>query len=202
MRVIEFITDFGDQAIVLPVVTVILISLGIQAQWRAAYSWVVTCGFALGSVGVAKALLYACGWRLPSASASWLSVQSPSGHTVSTALIVGGICALFAGRSGWPAFRIAGAAATIAASLIAWTRLYLGAHSLAEVSIGLLVGVLATGLFVLLAGADLRRKRSPLMLIGVFAIAAALHGNRAPAEQLIRVRLAEIIQQATPYCAR
>lgn len=202
MRAIEFITDFGDQAIVLPVVTLILVSLCIQAQWRAAYSWVVTCGFALGSVGVAKALLYACGWRLPSASASWLSVQSPSGHTVSTALIVGGTCALFSGRSGWLAFRVSGVAAAIAASLIALTRLYLGAHSMAEVSIGLLVGVLAIGLFVLLAGVDLRRKQSPLVLIGVFAIAAALHGNRAPAEQLVRTRLAEIIQQAIPFCAR
>ena len=198
--VLVFITDFGDQAIVAPAVFLILVALCMQTRWRLAASWAVASCFALGSIGVSKAALYACGWQMAPAPMHWMAVQSPSGHTVSVALLVGGITALFSQKTGWAAFRTAGVVAAMASLVIGWTRISLQFHSLAEALIGLMVGVSAIAMLTVLAGPDLARRASRWLLVGVAGVVIGLHGHRAPAEQLIRVKLAMIIRGVVPAC--
>src|SRR5260221_10970081 len=71
----DFITDFGDTAVTVPLIALVLVFLAITRRWRPAIGWalaILGCG---GSIGAIKALLIGCGYRT-----SVAGVVSPSGH--------------------------------------------------------------------------------------------------------------------------
>lgn len=168
-----FITDFADQAVVLPLVAVIALVLAALGRWRRAMLWLVAVGVTFGTVLTMKLCLLACGPVFGP-----FGLHSPSGHTAAAAMVVGGLVAILTGR---PSAALM--AALPAAAVIGLSRVTLGFHSVPEVVTGGLAGCLgAVGLACLAGRAPVRR---PVPLLAAVVAAVVLHGVRLPAEAAI-----------------
>lgn len=183
-----FLTDFADQAVVLPVVVVIAAILVVRGRWREALIWLGVIGATFGVVLVLKIIFLACG----PVFRPW-SMRSPSGHTASAAVLIGGLAALLTGRLAvvWPVSALAGGA-------IGFTRVALGFHSVPEVLLGGMAGMAGAVVLVRPVGvAPIRRPVSLLVIVAVVAV--ALHGVRLPAEAAIW-RFAQGLLDFVPAC--
>jgi membrane-associated phospholipid phosphatase len=172
---VQFLSDFADQSLVLPMVALIGLWLWVAEPWRTVVAWMLCCGFVLGTMFLLKMIL-------PCTSLVG-ALRTPSGHTASATLVAGGIFVLLAGpHRRWRAAAVLGGIAVGAA--IGATRLALGVHTPAEVLTGGVVGAVGIGLF---AQADMPRPRlPPVLLIAAFAVVALLlHGTRLHAEEWI-----------------
>ena len=170
----RFLTDFADEAVVLPLVLVaglVLLALG----WRrGAGAWAVSVAGLLLTMLVAKLAAIACGPP---------GLHSPSGHTAMAALLGGGIAVLARRRRRpWAVWL----AALAAAGVIGLTRLALGMHSLAEVLVGGAAGVAAAALLERLAGVRPAGLRLRWLAVAAVVVVSLLHGERLPVEARIR----------------
>ena len=169
-----FLTDFADQAVVLPIAAAVAIVLAAQGWRRGALAWLCVVGITLGVVLVLKLGFLACA----PVFSHW-ALRSPSGHTAAASVVAGGLVALVAGRTraGW-------CVALLAAGVIGLSRLELGFHSLPEVVLGAFTGIAGATLLSHLAGPPPSRR--PVSLLAVaFVVAMLLHGMRLPAEAAI-----------------
>lgn len=180
----DFVTDFADQAVLLPLAAVVAIVLAAAGWWRGAIGWTLGVGAALGLTLLLKLAFLACGHLIPDAA-----LRSPSGHVAASGAIYGGLFALVAriaarGRpirqNLWtPLFTMA------VVLVIGASRLALGAHSPPEVLVGgaiALGGALASGRLTGPPPTALRLR--PLLALAVLVV-LALHGLRMPAEAAI-----------------
>lgn len=169
-----FLTDFADQAVVLPMVAAVALILVARGCWRSALVWVAVIGATFAVMLGLKVGLLSCGpvfgpWRL----------HSPSGHTAAAAVMSAGLAALVWRRPGmiW-------AAALTGAGVIAATRVLLGFHSVPEVLVGGAIGLVGAALFT-------RTLRPPpaggrlVPVLAAIVLAFFLHGARLPAEAAI-----------------
>ncbi|MBE7220181.1 MAG: phosphatase PAP2 family protein [Caulobacteraceae bacterium] len=181
---LRYVTDFADQAVVLPLAVVIGVAM-LAAGWRrGAVAWVVAIGGMLGIMLVLKLWAGTCGPVVVGDD-----LQSPSGHTASAAAIYGGGLALLIRRV-WPRVPFAFVAAGALAVVVGATRVLLGAHSVIEVVIGGCVGVGAATLLARAAGPMPQRFRSLPAAGAVLLTLLVFHGLHLPAEAAIRnVRL-------------
>jgi hypothetical protein len=170
----RFVTDFADQAVILPLILAVAAMLAVQGWRRGALVWLAVIGGTFLAVLGLKLTCLSC---MP-VFGRW-HVYSPSGHTAAAAVVAGGL-ALMASRR--PAAILP--AALAAALVIGTTRVLLGLHTLPEVAIG--------GALGLIGAAALRRFAGPvppmrcLPVLGVAAaMAALLHGVHLPAERAI-----------------
>jgi membrane-associated phospholipid phosphatase len=170
----NFLTDFADQAVVLPVAAAVALVLAAQGWRRGALAWIAVVAMTLGVILLMKVGFLACApvfhpWEL----------RSPSGHTAAASVVAGGMVALIAGR-----LRAVLCVALLAAVLIGSSRLELGFHSPPEVVIGALTGVAGAALLSFLAGPPPSRRPVSLLVVA-FVVAMLLHGMRLPAEAAI-----------------
>lgn len=170
---LRVLTDFADQAVVLPFILAIGATLFIGGWRRGAIAWTVAAGATLGLMLLLKLGSMACGPTL---------LRTPSGHTAAAAIVAGSFAALFLTHD-----RCVGtaAAALAAAALIGALRLVAGVHTMPEVLLGASVGTAGAICFACTAGprpADLRLR--PVLIVAV-AVIAAFHGNRLRAEPRI-----------------
>lgn len=176
--VVLFVTDFADQAVVLPVACAVFLALGLLGWRRAALAWGLCVAATLGSMLVLKLVVMAC-------VGGAADLMSPSGHTASAACIYGGAVGLLVPgrRSGTLA---AGLAAASLACLIGLTRLWLGVHTLADICVGGVVGVAGAAAMRRLAG--VRPSSLAPWRLGAAALAAMalFHGSRLDAEPHLR----------------
>ena len=108
-----FLTDFADQAVILPMVFATAIALTMQGWRRAALAWVLVVGTTLATIVVLKLLFLAC-----PASFGTSEIRTPSGHVAAATVVAGGLAALLHyARGGHRAF----AGLALAAALIAPT---------------------------------------------------------------------------------
>ncbi|HEY0419694.1 MAG TPA: phosphatase PAP2 family protein, partial [Acetobacteraceae bacterium] len=129
----QFVTDFGDQAVILPWAIIAALALFASGWRRGALAWCLVVPATLGVLLFAKLATLACGHYLP----PW-KLHSPSGHTASAAVVYGGLIAMLAPHR---LRRIAAWVAPAAvAALIGVTRVHLHEHSAAEAIVGGLVG--------------------------------------------------------------
>lgn len=166
-----FITDFADQAVILPLVLAIGIGLLLQGWRRGAAAWAIAVTCTFGLMLLLKLAFLAC----PASD-----LHTPSGHVAAAAVAAGGLAALTVRR------RVALLLAVLAAAVIGATRLALGVHSPIEVAIGAGVGLTGALALVLLAGpspAGLDTKRIAVLAVAVVII---FHGLHLPAEAHIR----------------
>jgi membrane-associated phospholipid phosphatase len=175
-----FLTDFADQAVVLPLALVIALVLGLTGWARGAAVWLVAVIGTLGTMTLLKILFGACG---PAEFGGVIS--SPSGHTAAAAILYGGLLGLLVRRCGGgigPALL----PAPVVVGLIGVSRLELGAHTLPEVVIGAVVG-LAGVLGVLFCSGPPPRRVWPSRLLGpALFVMLLLHGYHLRAEEQIR----------------
>lgn len=184
MVTLRYLTDFADQAVMLPLAVVVAVAM-LAAGWaRGALAWATIIGGMLAVMLVLKLLAGTCGTVLLGSE-----LRSPSGHTASAAAIYGGGLALVLRRA-LPGAPVAFLCAGTLAVLIGVTRVMLGAHSVVEVMVGGAVGVAAAMLLVRVAGPVPDRVRSLPAVGAVVATLVVFHGLHMPAEAAIRkVRL-------------
>ncbi len=175
-----FLTDFADQAVVLPLAATVL-ALLVAVGWRkGAAAWALSVCGVLAVMLVFKLVVFACGWRVP-----WTGLSSPSGHTAASAVVYGGLLSLMAPPSAAGAV-FAALAGGLVALVFGLTRLALHVHTVADVVCGAAVGVAGTVLMRALAGARPRRPLGPKLMVVVCAVVLLFHGRRLEAETRIR----------------
>ena len=211
----QFLTDFADEAVVLPLIVAIGIALWLLGWRRGALAWIVTACLTLGAMLVLKLLAMACG---PD------HLRTPSGHTAAAAFVTGSLAAiLFRARSlpspplaqpiasslpsggndrptsSFPRKRestygpadtplrcvAAAITALIGAAIIGFSRLALDVHTLPEVLLGAAVGVGGAVGFAWLGGPPPQRLRLQWVAVAIIAALAIFHGNRLRAESRI-----------------
>lgn len=174
MDVMIFITDFADQAVVLPVIACVALVLAAQGRGRGAVAWLGAIGATFGIILLLKLGFMACG----TVFGPW-TLRSPSGHAAAAAVVAGGLAALVTGQR-WAVLAIA----VLAAGVIGTSRVVLGLHSEPEVWLGAAIGVAGAVVLSWLAGPPPFRRSAPLLAV-VGVVAVLLHGARLPAEAAI-----------------
>ena len=171
----QTLTDFADQAVVLPLIATVALMLGVLGWRRGALAWLVAVGLSFALVLLLKLVFASCGPALDLAG-----LRSPSGHAAAAGGIAGGIAVVLGRGRGYVM-----ATAGLAALLIGVTRVALGLHTPAEVVLGGALGMLGVLGFALLAG-----RPPPLRLRWLFAavvaVALLLHGLHLDVETRIR----------------
>jgi len=173
-------TDFGDLAVLAPLAVAILIWLRYFS--RVAAWWILALSICVGLTALLKIVFYGC----PPAG----DLHSPSGHASLSTLVYGVIALTTA--AAWPGFRrviVIGAGAGLILA-IGVSRLLLDAHSLAEVGLGLIIGIVSLALFGHKYLKTPNTKVWPLLLAAGVLI-SILHGSELHAE--------EILQRITAY---
>lgn len=177
-----YVTDFADQAVVLPLAMGTGLFFALSGWRRGVLVWTVTIGGTLGLMLVLKLCFLACGHLLPEAR-----LHSPSGHA-SAAAIYGGVTgALIRSRWGGRNWVLPTAVGiTIFFALIfGITRLELRVHSLPEVIVGGAVGALGASAFIVFAGAPAPRLRTAQFVAPALLLILLLHGLHLPVEVAI-----------------
>jgi len=185
-----FLTNFADQAVMLPVVFATAIVLAMQGWRRGALVWLGVVSVTLGLMLVLKLVFLACAPLLGP-----IDIHSPSGHVAAATVVSGGLAALLTRRraSILPV-------AALAAAVIGVSRLVLGMHSLPEVVLGALVGLAGAAALLTLAAAPSALRPGRLLAV-VVIVAALFHGTHLPAEAAIRhtaYRAAQMLSVCQP----
>jgi membrane-associated phospholipid phosphatase len=175
---IEFITNFGDLAVLLPLIVVVAVWLLVVRGLRPALWWLVAVAFCAGGTAFLKVFFYAC----PPVA----DLRSPSGHTSLSALVYGTLTAavVFEAR-GWQR-QLAAIAGGLFVLAIAFSRLALDVHSPAEVVLGLLLGLASLALFL---SPYARSHTAPLpvhwLIVCVLLFMILLNGRELRAEEFL-----------------
>ena len=172
---VQWLTDFGDQAIILPVGLAVLMLLLISRCWRGGLCWFLALGGVLTTMLVLKLAVGACGWVF-----GLTTLQSPSGHTASATMVYGGLVTLLA-----PRLRIFTCLLVfcVIAVIFAASRLILHDHTLAEVAVGGTVGIAGVLCFRIALGPVERRPNRVILAALVLVVMVLAHGTRLQAEQ-------------------
>ncbi len=180
MQSAQFVTDFGDQAVLLPLAAGIMLVFLLAGWRRGAVAWAAAVAGTLVSMLVFKLAFLACGHLLPGSP-----IQSPSGHTAAGAAIYGGLLAvatrLATGHGRWSL-----ACALLVTLTIGASRVALGAHTGLEVAVGGVVGVCGAMAAERFAGAPPSGLRLGRLAAVTILVLALLHGVHMPAEAMIR----------------
>ncbi len=171
----RYLTDFADQAVILPLVLVLAIALAIQGWRRGAIVWLLVVASTFAVMLGFKLIFLSC-----SPVVGPMDIRSPSGHVAAATVVSGGLAAMLTGRRGsiLPA-------AMVAALVIGLSRIVLGMHSLPEVIIGALVGLAGAAALLRFAGRPPSLRLSPLVAV-IVVVAVVFHGLHLPAEAAIR----------------
>lgn len=172
----RFITDFADQAVMLPIVMAIGIGLLAQGWRRGAAAWVGAATGTFALMLLLKLVFIACPVSLATGG-----LRTPSGHVAAATVVAGGLAALLLRRP-----RPALLAAILAAVVIGVSRLVLGAHSTPEVVVGAGVGLLGALTLITLAGPPPETLDGRRIAIVAVVVALVFHGLHLPAEAHIR----------------
>lgn len=171
----RYLTDFADQAVIIPLVLAVAVMLAIQGWRRGAVTWLVVVFVTFLATLCFKVMFLAC-----SPLFGPMDVHSPSGHVAAATVVTGGLAAMLTRqrRSILPA-------ALVAAIVIGFSRLVLGAHSLPEVMVGALIGLAGAAALMRFGGKPPALNLAPLVAV-VVIVAALFHGLHLPAEAAIR----------------
>lgn len=181
----QFVTDLGDQAVLLPLAIGVALLFGLTGWRRGAIAWTAAIGGTLSLMLALKLGFLACDHHLPD------HLRSPSGHTAAAASIYGGLLALTMRRvTGHERWTLA-CTVTIAV-VIGVSRLMLGVHSELEVVIGGLVGVCGGLAAVMLAGTPPPSLRLRSILAITLFVLVLFHGFHLPAEAAIKTTALEL----------
>ena len=188
-----FLTDFADQAVMLPLVLAVAIALAVQGWRRGAAVWLVVVFATFSLMLFLKLAFLACSPLFGPAD-----LRSPSGHVAAATVVAGGLATLLTRRriSILPIAALAGL-------VIGVSRLVLGMHSLPEVALGALVGLAGAAALLALAGSPPTLRPGRLVAV-VLIVGALFHGLHLPAEAAIRhtaFRAARMLEVCQPESA-
>jgi len=196
----DWLSGLGDIAVVAPASAALVVGLFFLGARRDAVTFALAMFACVLLALLAKLAFAACGF------APRFDIESPSGHAALGAAFYGSLAALLAGGRPLGARLALYVAAACAAVAVAYGRVELQVHSVAEVVCGLLIGAAAAALFVALRGPPRRLSLTPQMLVRaspiavLLAIDLALFTDRWTAEPLID-RFAWAIGVALKLCS-
>jgi membrane-associated phospholipid phosphatase len=172
---VRYLTDFADQAVILPLVLAVAVALAVQGWRRGALIWLIVVGATFAATLTFKVVFLAC-----SPLFGPMDVHSPSGHVAAATVVGGGLAAMI--------FRQRASilpVALLAAVVIGVSRLVLGMHSFPEVVVGALIGLAGAVAMLRFAGPPPHLRIAPLIAV-IVVVAALFHGLHLPAEAAIR----------------
>lgn len=178
MSTAQFVTDFGDLAVLLPIAAMILVWLlrSPESQLLAA-AWALAVVFCGGAIGLLKVYFSACSTSI---------IDSPSGHVGMSTLVYGGLALMVAVR--WRRLAVPALAVGLGViAAIAVSRVIVGAHDTVEVLIGLAIGAVALAIFAKALIRDPLAMPAKTMLASAVLIIVLLHGQQVQAEQFFRL---------------
>lgn len=200
LAALTFVTDFADQAVILPLVAAVALVLSAQRRWHVAAAWLLAIPGVLAVLLMLKIAGYACGWLFPALGPDQLALRSPSGHVASAAVVFSGIVTLQAGRLRLNAVPAALAVALVTAAVIGATRVQLGAHSVSEVVVAAGVGGAGAMAFAWLSGRSLLGRSGTPIAAAVMVVLILFHGRHLPAEVIIQSAAADALRQWVTAC--
>lgn len=171
----RYLTDFADQAVIVPLVLAIAVTLAVQGWRRGAFVWLVVVACTFVATVAFKLAFLAC-----SPLFGPMDIHSPSGHVAAATVVSGGLAAMLLRQQAsiLPA-------ALLAAVIIGMSRLVLGMHSLPEVVVGALIGLTGAAALLRFSGPPPRLRVAPLLAV-IAVVAGIFHGLHLPAEAAIR----------------
>ena len=172
---LNFLTDFADQAVVLPLVLAVALVLALQRWPRGALAWLAAIAGTFSVMLILKLLFLGC-----TAIFGPAALHSPSGHVAAAIVVCGGLAAIYGGSR-----RTVAIVVGIAAVVIGLTRVGLNKHSWPEVALGAAIGLFGALTFARLAGPPPVLRLRPLLLTAAFVL-ALFHGRHLEAEVAIR----------------
>ena len=180
-RVMAVVSELGDFAVLGPLVAAVLVWLLWRRAWIDAAYWLSAALFGMLAVAAIKGLL-----QVPRPSDLYTGVDAfsfPSGHATMSAVIYGFLAVLIAQTDPFRLRWVPYGMAALLVGAIAFSRLYLGAHWLADVIAGVSLG---TAWVALLAIARQRHVHPDWRLPGLvtvvaltWAVAGAGHVSRS-----------------------
>lgn len=170
----EYVTDFADQAVMLPLAATVALALALSGWWRGCGAWVLCVVAVLGTIAVLKYVFYACSNVLGSSG-----ISSPSGHTAAAAMIMGGATVMLL-RERVPGWVLAALPVALAV-VFAISRIVVHAHTVPEVIVGGIIGLIGTACLYGVAGPRPAGRRWPAVLAAALVL-VGLHGLRLHAE--------------------
>jgi membrane-associated phospholipid phosphatase len=185
---VNYLTDFADQAVILPLVLATAVALAIQGWRRGAVVWLLVVASTFVAMLALKLMFLSC-----SPLFGPMDIHSPSGHVAAATVVAGGLAAMLSRQRATIL-----PAALVAAVVIGISRFVLGMHSLAEVVIGALIGLTGAAALLKFAGPPPRLRTGPLIAV-IVMIVVLFHGLHLPAEAAIR-HTALRVAQYIPAC--
>ena len=167
-----FVTDFADQAVVMPLALIVAAVLAIMGWWRGLAAWLAAVSVTLG-LAVALAMAQS-------------AQPGASGHAAAATMVYGGLAVLMS-RGRYRVVMALTLPVTIT-GIIGYTSVAFLARSWQEVAAGGLVGGVGVALVALLAGPQPRVASWP-MIAAVACTMLAFHGVHMPAEAAIQAAL-------------
>lgn len=191
----NFITDFGDSAVTVPLALLTAIFLFAAGERRLALGWLLAIGGCGVAMIVLKLIFGACGHEI-----TFAYIVSPSGHTAMSTAVYFSLALLIGARLPPGQRRGVLIAATIAIIGIAVSRVALHDHSRSEIAIGFVVGIIAAAVFC----ATLRHHAAPPLPLGWLLLSGGvlltvMHGTRWLIEPEMH-RLAWDFRLDLPFC--
>ena len=179
VSIAAFVTDFADQAVLVPSAIAVAIGFGTAGWHRGALAWsgVLACTWV--SILLLKLACLLC-------DPLWAEgLHSPSGHTAGAAAAAGGFIGLIVRRRGgdwrWTVPISAGFATVIGLS-----RLALHVHTGLDVLVAGVAGVGSAMVLVMLAGPPPPKLRLSPIITALAVMILLLHGSQASAEATIQ----------------
>lgn len=180
-----YLTDFADAGVMVPVCGTVAITLLLLRQRRSAFVWIAVTGSVWGLMLLLKVGGYLCETLACSISSQRLGLVSPSGHVAASAAAYGALLGLIVGSAG-RSLRQSCVAAAVIATVIGVTRVMLHEHSVAEVIVGGIVGVIGAAAFSSMSEAWISPPRRMLLLGAVATSMLLFHGTHLTWESEIR----------------
>lgn len=176
-----YVTKLGDMGVVLPLGLLLAASLWWLHSPRSSRQFLRALAYCITLILLLKVAFLSCGsvWRV--------GLSSPSGHTGMSLMVYGSIAtvALPRERGWWRA--MLGASAVLLVAAIGLSRVWLGAHNLAEVACGALAGLFAYLCFALPYSKLPQPRFSIACLLAVLGAGLLLsYGMVLPAETALR----------------
>ena len=172
------LTELGDLAILLPLSIVVLAWFLADDSRQGAVWWMIAVSLCVCLTALLKIYFYVC----PPEP----DLVSPSGHSGFSVLIYGAIVLVIAAeRRGWPRALILASGTGLIVG-IAGSRLWLKAHSVPEIIIGITIGIVTLTLFAngyLRSRTEGRRLRP--LIVSTIIVTVLLHGQELRAEALL-----------------
>jgi membrane-associated phospholipid phosphatase len=172
---VTYLTDFADQAVILPLVLAVAVALAVQGWRRGALTWLIVVASTFFVTLLFKLVFLGC-----SPLFGPMDVHSPSGHVAAATVVSGGLAALLI-----PLRSSMLPVALLAAIVIGASRVLLGMHSFPEVVVGALIGLAGAAALLRFAGPPPALRIAPLVVV-IVLVAGLFHGLHLPAEAAIR----------------